>query len=177
MPECAIGLLHCDHCLRYVHIWVSNRTFLLFLIPTLSLCLVAGWVGGVHVMPRSAAISSLPPHGGGGGVASLAGWVVCQGVLFVLSGLCVIAVQNPPRGRLCGGQNSVLLLGRFPRSLPSLGVSPGRCACAAPRSSMSLMERVHLCGRSSWKTRWAPATGTAYSGSWACSAAIRGAGS
>ena len=112
----------------------------------------AGWGGGGRVVcmpcpspPRGASCpSSL-------GVGYLAGrccvGVCCVSPLFIAGvswsktcpvGSCVVGVKYPCHQR-----------GRFPRSLPSLGDGPGRCICAASRSSMSLMERFLFSGRPS----------------------------
>ena len=102
-------------------------------------------------MPLTAAWCLLPPQSpqGGRGEGGLAGrcciGVCCVPPLFIAGvpwskmcpvGSCVVEVKSP-----------CLQRGRFPRSLPSLGVSPGRCNCAASRSSMSLMERFLFRGR------------------------------
>ena len=130
----------------YISYGLPTAPFPLVPIPTLSLCLgrVGGCpvVGGSHAMSRPACphppVPSLPM-----GVGLVVGGCVDNPVLL-LGGAVTTRLRSASslvpmslKGRAFGVQNSPGFLGRFLRSLPSLGVSPFLRAYTASRSSIS----------------------------------------
>ena len=133
-------------------------------------------MGAPHASPTPPPPSTTipqPPRGGGG---LWAGWFCCWAVrLLFVSCRHRRWTKLGRKGRVLRLQTPLSFLGRFPCSLPSLGVNPCLCARTASRSSVSQEGHVRLGGRSGWKTRRPAAMGTACSDSWDGSAADKGA--